>query len=144
MVAHDGHDSTAVRVAWILIACWVLVTLGTLFAPERVSFNMARYINVWLMSAFTLAHGSRRYGWSGIIVYFVLAVVVTNAFENMSIATGFPFGEYRHTAAMGPQLADVPIIVGPIFAVAGYLGWVLAAAPPAGCYPCAAMRSASV
>jgi len=112
-------------VLWAIILLWLLVTLTSFFLPSVLSANTARFINVGLLSAFTLLHGSRRYG-AAIAVYFLLAVVSTNVFENMSIITGFPFGEYHHTAAMGPKVWHVPVIVGPIFAVAGYLAWVLA------------------
>ena len=110
---------------WGIILLWALVTLTSFFLPSLLSANTARFINVGLLSAFTLLHGSRQYG-AAIAVYFLLAVLSTNLFENMSIITGFPFGEYHHTDAMGPKLWHVPIIVGPIFAVAGYLAWVLA------------------
>ena len=111
---------------WLLIGEWAVVTLISLFAPQIISFNLSRYLNVALMSAFTLLHGARRYGWRGILGYFAIAVVVTNVFESMSILTGFPFGTYHHSASMGPQILHVPSIVGPIFAVAGYLGWAIA------------------
>jgi putative membrane protein len=114
------------RMLWLIVAVWSMVTLISIFAPQVVSFNLARYINIGLMTGFTLLHGSRRYGWRGIVIYFLVAVVITNIFENLSIATGFPFGQYQHTASMGPKLFYVPLIIGPIFAVAGYLGWVLA------------------
>ncbi|MGE0484163.1 MAG: carotenoid biosynthesis protein [Gammaproteobacteria bacterium] len=111
---------------WGVIAAWAAITLTSFFAPAVLSANAARYVNVALMSAFTLVHGARRYGWAGIAVYFVIACVVANTFENLSIVTGFPFGQYHHTAAMGPKLFHVPLIIGPIFAVAGYLAWVVA------------------
>lgn len=112
--------------AWAIIAAWTAVTLASLLAPSLVSFNLARYVTLALLTAFTLLHGARRYGAGGIAAYFLVAVVVTNVFENLSIVTGFPFGAYHHTANMGPKLFHVPLIVGPIFAVAGYLAWVLA------------------
>lgn len=112
--------------AWLIIVLWLVVTLISFFAPQFLSANNARFINVALLSAFTFVHGAARYGLGGITSYFVIAVIVTNVTENCSIITGFPFGQYHHTEAMGPQLWHVPIIVGPIFAVAGYLSWVLA------------------
>lgn len=115
-----------IMLLWAVIGLWLLVTLTSFFAPATLSANTARYVNVALLSVFTLVHGAQRYGARGIVVYFVIAVVVTNLFENLSIVTGFPFGAYHHTASMGPQIAHVPVIVGPIFAVAGYLAWVLA------------------
>lgn len=123
--ATDAHAAPAAAL-WLIVAAWTAVTLTSLLAPQLVSFNLARYLNVALMTAFTLLHGARRYGWGGICAYFAIAVAVTNGFENLSIVTGFPFGAYHHTESMGPKLFHVPLIVGPIFAVAGYLGWVLA------------------
>jgi uncharacterized membrane protein len=123
------NDSPAPRadgLLWGLLALWTAVTLTSFFAPATLSANTARYVNVALMSVFTLVHGARRYGRAGIAVYFVIACLVANIFENLSIVTGFPFGQYHHTAAMGPQLFHVPLIIGPIFAGAGYLAWVVA------------------
>jgi putative membrane protein len=120
----SGRDATDMTL-WAIILLWLLVTLASFFLPSAMPANTARFINVFLLSAFTLLHGSRRYG-AAIAVYFLLTVVLTNIFENMSIISGFPFGAYHHTAAMGPKLWHVPLIVGPIFAVAGYLAWVLA------------------
>lgn len=110
---------------WLIIGAWTVVTLSSFFLPSTLDANTARFINVALLSAFTLLHGRHQYG-SGIAVYFVIAVLATNVFENMSIVSGFPFGQYEHTAAMGPKIWHVPIIVGPIFAVAGYIAWVIA------------------
>ena len=125
MVATD-ESATYEGLCWALLAAWVAVTLTSLFAPSILSFDTSRYINVAIMSAFTFAHGAPRYGWRGITVYFGIAVVTALLFENLSIATGLPFGHYEHTAHMGPQIGRAPLLVGPIFAVAGYLGWVLA------------------
>lgn len=113
------------RISTAVIVAWTLVTLTSFFLPDVLSANHARFVNVVLLSVFTLVHGARRYGAVGIFCYFVIAVVVTNITENLSIVTGFPFGQYHHTAAMGPKLWHVPLIVGPIFAVAGYLAWVI-------------------
>ena len=119
----DPQDN---RIAWAIIGLWLGVTLTALFAPGVLHPNQARFVNVALLSAFTLWHGAARYGWHNILAYFVIGVVVTNVTENLSIVTGFPFGAYHHTAAMGPQIWHVPLIVGPIFTVAGYLAWQLA------------------
>ena len=110
---------------WLIIGAWTAVTLTSFFLPAILDANTARFINVALLTAFTLLHGRHQYG-SGIAVYFAIAVLATNVFENMSIVSGFPFGQYEHTAAMGPKIWHVPIIVGPIFAVAGYIAWVIA------------------
>lgn len=121
-----GEQRLPIHLCWLLMGAWLLVTLTSLFAPKILGVDTSRYINVALMSAFTLVHGAARYGRRGIAVYFLTAVAVAYGMENLSIATGFPFGHYEHTAHMGPQLGRAPLLVGPIFAVAGYLGWALA------------------
>jgi hypothetical protein len=51
---------------------------------------------------------------------------VGNGFENLSIATGFPFGHYYFTELMGPRLFGVPILLGLAYVGMGYLSWTLA------------------
>lgn len=120
-----GDNGRAHHILWAVIALWLIVTLASFFVPQVLSANNARIINVALLSCFTLLHGAQRYGIRGIVVYFSIAVLITNLTENISIVTGFPFGSYHHTSNMGPQIFHVPVIVGPIFAVAGYIAWTL-------------------
>jgi uncharacterized membrane protein len=53
---------------------------------------------------------------------------VSNLFENLSILTGFPFGWYHYSPAMGPRLFLVPLLIGPAYFGVGYLSWTLARA----------------
>ena len=59
-------------VTWAVILLWAVVSLTSLFLPETLSGNTARYINVVLLSAFTLLHGARTYGARDIAVYFAI------------------------------------------------------------------------
>ncbi len=45
--------------------------------------------------------------------------------ENLSILTGFPFGHYYYTDALGPKITLVPILIFPSYIAFGYLAWVL-------------------
>jgi putative membrane protein len=45
--------------------------------------------------------------------------------ENLSILTGFPFGHYYYTDALGPKVTLVPILIFPSYIAFGYLAWVL-------------------
>jgi uncharacterized membrane protein len=116
----------AISLRWLIIAAWAGVSFTAILKPTLIAADLLRYLTLALMVLFALLHGARRYGWGGISAYFVMAIVIANLFENMSISSGFPFGNYQHTAAMGPKFLHVPLIVGPIFAAVGYLGWVLA------------------
>jgi putative membrane protein len=51
---------------------------------------------------------------------------VSWCYESLSIATGFPFGHYVYTSALGPKLGTVPIMIMPAYFGVCYLAWVLA------------------
>jgi uncharacterized membrane protein len=57
-------------------------------------------------------------------VYYAVTLLVSNILENLSVLTGFPFGNYHYTA--GPQLFLVPLSIGPFYAAVGYLAWTIA------------------
>ncbi|MET7783920.1 carotenoid biosynthesis protein [Streptomyces mirabilis] len=75
---------------------------------------------------FAFIHGVRRYGVRRLLTFFVVTFVVSNFFEDLSIFTGFPFGDYHYTGS--PKLLEVPIQIGPIYFGLGYLAWLTASA----------------
>jgi putative membrane protein len=77
-----------------------------------------------LLFPFALIHGARRYGWKGIAVFMVITLIVSNVLENMSILTGFPFGNYYYTDSLGPKIALVPFFISLSYISFGYLAWV--------------------
>ena len=56
----------------------------------------------------------------------MIAFIVSNFYENLSILTGFPFGHYHYTEALGPKLFLVPLLITPAYFGCGYLAWSLA------------------
>jgi uncharacterized membrane protein len=66
----------------------------------------------------------RRYGMWSTLVFFVAAYFFSNAFENMSILTGFPFGNYHYTGSL--KLFYVPFAIGLIYFGLGYVSWMVA------------------
>ena len=57
----------------------------------------------------------------------MIAFTVSNFYENLSILTGFPFGHYHYTEALGPKLFLVPLLIAPAYFGCGYLvAWSLA------------------
>ena len=107
-----------------LIGVWFLALLAGLFYPSIGS--QAYYVQLLSLSLFGLVHGSERYGLPAMLAFLAIMFVVVNLTENLSIATGVPFGNFEHTPAMGPKLFHVPVIVGFAYFSAGYLGWALA------------------
>lgn len=79
-----------------------------------------------LLIVFVFWHGARRYGAAGILTFFVITMIISNIFENLSISTGFPFGHYHYADQGVPFLFQVPISIGPAYFAWGYLSWVIA------------------
>ena len=107
---------------WGLVALFgVLTLINSWLIPHSIPTSVLVLIPV----AFALIHGSLRYGWSGILVFVIICLVVSNALENLSILTGFPFGHYHYTDGLGPKLFLVPLLIGPAYISTGYLAWVI-------------------
>ncbi|MEX0745464.1 MAG: carotenoid biosynthesis protein [Phycisphaeraceae bacterium] len=97
-------------------------TAAGVFYPSLAS----TVLQLATMVAFMLLHGALRYRVEGIAVFAVICLVVSNIFENLGVATGFPFGPYHYTDALGPKLFYVPLMIGPAYLSVGYMAWVLA------------------
>lgn len=107
---------------WALIALFAIVSVA-----QALSSNMqltAAYITILVV--FALLHSALRYGAGGTLAFAVICLVVSNALENLSVATGFPFGHYHYTDMLGPKLFQVPLLIGPAYLGVGYLSWTLA------------------
>lgn len=108
-------------ILWGMVAVYAVLTVidtiwsGSVPVPVLVLF----------LVAFVLPHGALRYGWRGILSFIAIALVVSNILENVSILTGFPFGHYYYTGALGPKLFLVPLLIGPAYIGTGYLAWVI-------------------
>jgi uncharacterized membrane protein len=108
------------RIQWVLAG---LAVATAILLP--LTGGSAIFVTLLLTIPFAAIHGVRRYGWRRFLTFFVVTFVVSNAFENLSIVTGFPFGDYHYTG--DPKLFHVPIFIGPIYFGLGYLSWLTAA-----------------
>jgi len=106
---------------------WVLAAAYALALVANIAFGLGIPIAVVLLIsvAFAFIHGAVRYGWTGILAFVVICLVVSNILENTSILTGFPFGHYHYTDALGPKLFLVPVLIGPAYFANGYFAWVI-------------------
>jgi putative membrane protein len=108
----------AVGVYWVL----AVLTPRDLFGEPGGAVYYVQNL-AWL--AFVLIHGSKRYGWDSLFVFFGITFLISWLLESISIATGFPFGEYYYTDLLGPKIGTVPMAVMPAYFVAGYLAWTM-------------------
>jgi putative membrane protein len=109
------------------IILWVLAAAYAAALAANISFGLSIPIGLVLLISvlFALVHGTARYGWSGIAAFVVICLVVSNILENTTILTGFPFGHYHYTDALGPKLFLVPLLIGPAYFANGYFAWVI-------------------
>jgi uncharacterized membrane protein len=111
---------------WALLTLYTALTLLLRLAPGVVPFLLGAALLTFLPFAFLFVHGSLNYRFRDMLVFAAITLVVSNIFENLSILTGFPFGHYYYTDALGPKLFLVPILIGPAYLGTGYLAWTLA------------------
>lgn len=64
-------------------------------------------INLVVSGYFVLRHSSKKQA-----ALFTLIAVLTYLIESLGIHTGFPFGDYVYGSSLGPQLYNVPILIG--------------------------------
>ena len=117
----ERNSTLTTAILWILAVAYAVA----LIANISFGFSIPIAIVLLLSVAFALLHGAVRYGWSGIVAFIVISLVVSNILENTSILTGFPFGHYHYTDALGPKLFLVPLLIGPAYFANGYLAWQL-------------------
>ena len=123
--ANDQEPASTERARKIL---WVLVGLFALESAVGVIYQgvaVITAVHLLLMVAFAMLHASLRYGWKGALAFAAICLVVSNIFENIGVATGFPFGPYHYTDALGPKLGYVPLMIGPAYLGVGYMAWVM-------------------
>jgi uncharacterized membrane protein len=117
---------------WTALLLWVLAAASVMSHMASILLHLPRAVGGAMLASFLtlfgLLHGGSTYGWRGILFFLVVCLGVSNAFENLSIVTGFPFGWYHYSDAMGPKLFLVPLQIGPAYFGVGYLSWTLARA----------------
>jgi len=111
---------------WILIAIVATVNFLTGLIEGGVLNKLAPFINVLCTTLFTFIHGIRKYGTERMIAFFLFTFAISWSYETCSILTGFPFGNYYYSDALGPKLWLVPLLIMPAYFSVCYLSWIIA------------------
>jgi uncharacterized membrane protein len=109
----------------ILVAVyWAVALLNPwhLFGPAS---ETVYYIQGTAWLAFVLIHGSRRYGWDNLFIFFGITFLISWSIETASIAIGAPFGNFHYTDLLGARVGAVPLAVLAAYFVGGYLAWTM-------------------
>jgi uncharacterized membrane protein len=110
---------------YFLIACYSVSRVLQGF-PQSAPMLAIVTLHVVPPLLFALLHGRLLWRWRGIAVFFAICSIVSGSVEKIGITTGFPFGHYFFTDAMGPKISGVPVLLGLAYLGMGYLSWVLA------------------
>jgi putative membrane protein len=99
--------------------------------PERtavIETAPSLHVPFGTVALFLLAivHCGWRYGLRTTLIFLLISLAISNTFENLGVLTGFPFGPYYYTEALGPKLFQVPLLVSLAWFSMGYLSWTLA------------------
>lgn len=115
------------RLSWGVLLAYAAWTLWEgLNQPLPLPPAVSAGIGVLFIFSIALTNGLARYSGRHFAVFFLITFVVSNFYENLSILTGFPFGNYHYSDALGLKLFWVPLIIGPSYFATGYLSWSLA------------------
>jgi putative membrane protein len=109
----------------LILACYLLARILEV-TPTSIPRTAIVALDVLSAMSFALVDGARHYRIRGILIFAGLCVVVGNIAENLSIATGFPFGHYYFVELMGPKLFQVPVLLGLAYIGMSYVSWSVA------------------
>ena len=109
-------------IPYVFLALYILLAIASLY------INILGLLCFPVGLLFAFFHSSRRYGWSGAAFFILICLAISIAYENLSIATGFPFGFYHWSVTKnpGPWIGTVPLLTGIAYCGTGYISWVLA------------------
>lgn len=132
-VAHQGSPDLETQPArtgrgWrlaprIMIAVAILGMVAISFAAPA-AIKLVTMVTLGI-TALIVALG--RYGWRLTGAYTIVAFIVGNIFENLSIKTGVPFGHY-HYPGDSLRIIDFPVLIGILYVFLGLICWFTASA----------------
>ncbi len=114
-------------VKWLCIASYVVLLCLKKLSLTNIPIDVLSILNFIPLIVFGWIHGTQRYGFKNMIIWFIITWIVSNFFEGFSVAFGFPFGNY-HYNIVGFRIWDVPISIMPTYFGIAYTSWIVAQA----------------
>ena len=119
-------NSSYFTLQWIIIALALTLEILTGLNENNKMEQWGPVLCVACFCTFAFLHGRSLYGIRNMLVFFVIAFIVSWSYENLSIVTRFPFGSYFYTDRLGPKLLYAPIVIMPSYFGTTYLSWLMA------------------
>lgn len=114
------------RLIWLVIAIYALFAFAKPFIAGTALQELVPAVSILLPFLFVLLHAPRHIGWGNLTVFFIACFIISWSYESLSIATGFPFGNYHYTDGLGPKLGTVPLLIMPAYFGVCYISWLIA------------------
>lgn len=112
------------KLRWSLIVAFLIVNILLIFTYKNPNLlAVDSFLVTAILFVLAIFHGTERYGKKNIIIFFLITWAVSFSLENLSIATGFPFGFYHYSPTLG--ILTVPLIIIFAYFAIGYLSWML-------------------
>lgn len=111
---------------WAVVALYAVFAAAKPLLVETPYFVIVPLVSILAPILFVLLHAPRQIGWKNLGVFFALSFVISWSYESLSIATGFPFGNYHYTEDLGWQLGTVPLLIMPAYFGVCYISWHIA------------------
>ena len=123
------------RAVWFLVGAAVLVQIVYPLMPTAARTPVTM-LSVAVFAVASLADAARVHGRRGVAALVAVACGGGLVVEALGLHTGVPFGLYRYTGTLGPEVAGVPVIVP--------LAWMMMAWPALVVGRALAQRTATV
>lgn len=111
--------------AWLLLGATVLAQVGYPLTAGSAR-GAVTVVTVLLGTAFGVGHALLSRGPRWTALFFLAVLCGSAAAEVVGVATGWPFGAYRYTGSLGPQVAGVPLLVPLAWSMMAYPAWLAA------------------
>jgi carotene biosynthesis associated membrane protein len=115
----------------VIRACWAILAIlvtGEICYPLTSGGTRAALVVTTVLIGFALSflHAATTRGLRNAAV--LVAVTLGGGFlvEVLGVATGFPFGRYAYSDALGPKLLDVPLVIPLAWAWMAWPAWLAA------------------
>ena len=119
-------NKTIYAIIWgiIILSAGIQILFG--FNGSGAIAKVLTPLIVLCTALFAVIHGILRYGKKNMLIFFLITFIVSWLYENLSIISGFPFGNYYYTDFLGVKLLYVPLSIMPAYFGTAYLSWTLA------------------
>lgn len=111
---------------WALVPTSLAIAMIEGLTNSADMYQLATTAMLLVSQAFLIIHSLRRYSWRNMLALLLIVAFWALFWENLSLYTGFPFGNYHYADSLGPKLLRVPYLIILSYFFLVYLSWNMA------------------